>query len=318
MFTSIENELNDVKTLIRSIVDFEEEMVCRPMQQSFINGGKLLRPALMIWAAKCGKYGDYSKLIRTAATIELLHVASLVHDDVVDEGTVRRGVPSVHGKFGPQIAVYTGNSLLIRCMKLLHENVESDMISDFIISLESLFKGEILQYQNRGHEISLEEYLRIASGKTGSLFALAMRIGAAYAGFDHDVREKYSQLGMEFGIVFQIVDDYIDYTKSCKEAGKTIDSDLKQEIYSMPMILALRKDEGRLRKLLRKPRLEKDVLNEIKQEVYSLGGIDLVKEEIKSRLHFCKEKLHFLQGCGMNENDVFLNLLNRMESQLNE
>ena len=317
MFTSIQEEISQVRELIWNLINSEEKLVRGPLQQTFINEGKLLRPALMLWAARSGNCSDKANLIKAAAAIELLHVATLVHDDIIDEGDLRRGVPSVRAAYGNQVAVYAGDSLLMKSIKLLHENVEGEIIGDFIKSIDSVFKGEILQYQNRCNEITLDEYLQIVSGKTGSLFALAMGVGASFGGFDTRIKDEFYRLGMEFGIVFQMADDCIDYSKTMEKAGKNVQNDLKQGIYTMPILMALKNDDGHLRNLLKKLFLEGTALKEIRKEVALMGGIQLANEEIRNRINGCREILSSLPIESKHENDMFTGLLNEMECQIN-
>jgi len=309
--TEINQELLEVSQVIDEATDDASELIKAPLKQTFRSNGKLLRPAVMLWAAKCGKCQGKMRLIKAAAAVELLHVSSLIHDDIIDDGQVRRGFPCVHSVFGNSVAVYTGDFTIIKSYKLLHNSGSDDLIYDFILATEKLCKSDIMQYQKRGTEISEREYIKIASGKTGALFGLSMKIGAKLGGLSDELCERFSKLGETFGIAFQIADDCLDYTDD-GTVNKSILGDIRQGLYTMPLILALQKDDGSLRALLSQERSEEN-LAAICRKVHELGGIKESKAKVQELIRQCRKMLSTLPLKPANH--YFSNLLDGMEEQ---
>lgn len=307
----LKEDLREVSLVIDEATNDADSMVKAPLKQTFRNNGKLLRPSFMLWSARCGRSAKKRPLLMAAAAVELLHVSSLIHDDIIDDGTVRRGVPCVHSVFGNSVAVYTGDFTIIKSYKLLHDSGNDDLIYDFILATEKLCKSDIKQYRNRGNEISERDYMKIAAGKTGALFALSMKIGAKLGGLSDEICERFSQLGECFGIAFQIADDCLDYTVD-GTVNKSVLGDLKQGLYTMPLILALKKDDGSLRSLLEKERTEEN-LAEICSKVHQFGGLEMSRRKVLELTGRCRALLRALPVTA--ENNYFSNLLDGMEEQ---
>lgn len=308
---TLEQDITEIAGIIGEATDDADELIRKPLRQTFRNHGKLLRPSLMVWAAGCGTCRQRRKLLMAGAAVELLHTASLIHDDIIDDGQIRRGLPAVHSLFGNSVAVYTGDFTIIRSYKLLHDSGNDDLIYDFILATEKLCKSDIVQYQNRGNELAEKDYIRIAAGKTGALFALSMKIGARLGGLKESVCERFGELGETFGVAFQINDDCLDYRMDGSVNKSTL-SDLRQGIYNLPLILALQKDDGALRALLASE-LTEETLLAISEKVVELGGIDAARERVKQYLAKCRKLLNALPGTSSGA--YFSNLLNRMEEQ---
>lgn len=310
---SVDTELclEPVLQIIQETTDDADELVKKPLRQTLKNSGKLLRPSLLMWAARCGKAADRASIVAASAALELLHTSTLIHDDIIDDGTVRRGLPCVHSLFGNSVAVYTGDYIIAKCFKLLHDSGNDALVYDFVMASEKLCKSEIVQYQNRGREIGRGEYMKIAAGKTGALFSLALTSGAKLGGLDDSVSKRFGRLGENFGIAFQIADDCLDF-KPDGSVNKDVMGDLRQGLYTMPVILALEKDDGRLRALLREERTEEN-LSEVRGAVIALGGIQDAKGMALSIITDCRRELNKLPVS--RENNYFTRMLNSLEEQ---
>jgi octaprenyl-diphosphate synthase len=219
--------------------------------QLVMAGGKRVRPltTLLVHRA-CG--GDaLSRAVPLAAAVELIHSATLLHDDVMDEGEERRGRPASRVLWGNLVSVLSGDLLLTSALDLVHRaNVESAM-SDTLATMQELIGGEVAQLMARGREdLGIEGYLRIARGKTAALFRCACRFGARSADAPEASIEAVGRFGERVGIAFQIIDDVLDLEGVPHEVGKRLGHDLAEGKTTLPLALALQTASSELRPLL--------------------------------------------------------------------
>lgn len=208
--------------------------------------GKMMRARLGIYTALGPDKRVPADLPPRLAAVELLHLATLAHDDIMDGSDTRRGQPSLPSAFGDKTAVLAGDYLLTRCFSLCLSSGAPTGTDSFYLSLLSkamagLCRGEMLQQKNRHNlELTVREYLRIISGKTGALFALAAMTGAATAGYAERERRLFAEFGYRMGMLFQMRDDQIDLRQSAEQAGKSTARDLADGVITLPVILAFR------------------------------------------------------------------------------
>ena len=234
----VAEDLACYERLFDSVLDHEDDFLGRALQYVRSRKGKMMRPLLVLLIAReCGAIGE--KSLHSAVTLELLHTASLVHDDVVDESNERRGQASVNAVYGNQISVLVGDYLL---SKSLQEAAftGSLRIVDIISCLGgTLSEGEIFQIANiRSEQISEEAYFRIIDHKTAALFAACAELGALSADAGEDFIEKARRFGEIVGICFQIRDDIFDYYSN-SEIGKPTGRDMAEGKLTLPVIYAL-------------------------------------------------------------------------------
>lgn len=205
-------------------------------------GGKRLRPAMAIAAAHCGEYVR-ERVLPAAAAVELLHTASLVHDDIVDEAATRRGVTTLSHAHGNTAAVYAGDFLLAEAMLVLSESpLEKSAAKRLAQGVKAMCAGEIDQYFSRNTVPALSEYLKRIMRKTALLFAAACGAGASCTGCsDRDIR-TLGLFGFHFGVAFQIRDDLLDVTRESRSIGKPTGSDLANGLMTLPVLLAIEQD----------------------------------------------------------------------------
>jgi len=248
--------------------------------------GKQMRPMFVFLSAgTAGKIGEST--FRGASLIELLHTATLVHDDVVDEANYRRGFFSVNALWKNKIAVLVGDFLLSRGMALSLANKDFDLLSIVNDAVTEMSEGELLQIEKaRRLDISEEVYYEIIRKKTASLIASCCGVGACSSGADAEVVKRMHAFGQKIGMAFQIKDDLFDYGDD--EIGKPVGIDIKEKKMTLPLIYALSKS-GWLekRKIIRivkneseKPRKVKEVIDYVKAS----GGIDYAKS-VMNRFH---------------------------------
>ncbi len=250
--------------------------------------GKMIRPRLLLLSSAFGTEWEANreKLCTLAAMVELTHLASLIHDDIVDEAPVRRGAASVQGKYGKDAAVFAGDFLMARVN--YYEAVKKLNGAAAILSstVEKMCVGEIGQARWRYREdVSKEQYLNNIQGKTTALFRACFRIGAAEGGCTEDTAAILGSIGESLGILFQMRDDLLDFTADGCQVGKETHKDFRDGIYTMPVLMALRSGEGR-KKLLpiiqenRVRVLTDGEIREMEKIVIESGGVEKTRQEI--------------------------------------
>jgi octaprenyl-diphosphate synthase len=213
-------------------------------------GGKRVRPlTAMLVDHVCG--GDGRRIVPLAAAIELIHSATLLHDDVMDEGEERRGRPASRVLWGNLVSVLAGDVVLTSALSLVQSAGVDGAMDDTLATMQALIAGEVAQLKARGREdLGIEGYLEIARGKTASLFSCACRAGARCAGADAAIIEASGRFGERVGIAFQIVDDVLDLEGVPHEVGKRLGHDLAEGKTTLPLALALQHAADELRPML--------------------------------------------------------------------
>ncbi len=203
-------------------------------------GGKRLRPLLTLAAARlCGYTGD--RHVRLAACVEFIHTATLLHDDVVDESLLRRGMASANAVFGNQASVLVGDFLFARAFQLMVEDGSLAVLGILSRAAATIAEGEVLQLVTQ-NDLSTSEarYLEVIKGKTAALFAAACEVGAVVADRPQSESAALAEFGMNLGIAFQLVDDALDYAADQSVLGKTIGDDFREGKMTLPVLLAYR------------------------------------------------------------------------------
>jgi len=219
-------------------------------------GGKRIRPLLLLLSAKALACKSPSR-IRLGAVVEMLHTATLVHDDIIDEADIRRGRPSSNTKWGNAKCVLAGDWLYMQAFKVALEE-RNFRVLDLLISLtQEMVEGELLQMEKLGHLINEEEYFDLIFRKTAYLFKVSMQLGAAIShaplGMDQEqVDAQLGEYGRNLGLAFQIIDDVLDLTASEEVLGKPVASDLREGKATLAVIHALERGTGADREAIRK------------------------------------------------------------------
>jgi heptaprenyl diphosphate synthase len=237
----IHDELAEVEAVLREAAGSDQELVHEAGQHLIRAGGKRFRPMLTLL---CGYLGDPAdpRIVRCAAAIELTHLATLYHDDVIDETTLRRGVPTVNATFGNHIAVLAGDFLLARSSSLAADlgAYVSRRLAD---TIAELCEGQIMETGGAGSlDVAPDRYLDVIKRKTASLIATACHLGAYLAGAEPHLVEAATSYGLALGMAFQLSDDLLDITGVEEDSGKTPGTDLREGVLTLPALLTL---EGR-------------------------------------------------------------------------
>ncbi|CUS81259.1 polyprenyl synthetase family protein [Candidatus Kryptonium thompsonii] len=239
--------------------------------------GKRIRPTLVFLSAKL--VGDINESTFHAATlVELLHTATLIHDDVVDESDMRRGFPSLNSIWGNKVAVLVGDFFLAQGLLLSLKHKEYRFLHITSEAVRRMSEGELLEIQtSRSNDIDEEVYFRIISDKTASLISACCELGAASTTDDEVVLYKLKNFGENLGIAFQLRDDLLDYMGETSITGKPVASDIRDGKITLPLIYALknssRKESRRVMKIIKNNPRNKDIFYVI-DFVKSYGGID--------------------------------------------
>lgn len=238
--TIIQKELKEVEKELLNEVSSAHSLSTEVSRYIFRSGGKRLRPALLLLSAKHYNYNG-TETIQLATAIELIHTASLLHDDVVDEATLRRGTASVNSVWGNRISILVGDFLFAKASAILSRYTEYEVTKMVSKTMLKMVEGELLQMsKNKNHGTTEEDYIEIIDKKTADLLSIACRIGATIGGAKPSETNSFGKFGKYFGTAFQIIDDTLDYTSTEVEFGKAIGNDLKEGKLTLPLIHALK------------------------------------------------------------------------------
>src|SRR5450755_653676 len=201
-------------------------------------GGKRLRPALLLLSSKLFDYQGRGA-VRLGAVVEIIHTATLVHDDIIDEAETRRGRPAANTQWGNSKCVLAGDWLYMQAFKVALQERNFRILDTLIDLTQQMVEGELLQIEKLGKLISLDEYFELIFRKTACLFSVCMRMGAILGGATPEQEENLAQYGRDLGMAFQIVDDVLDLTASEDVLGKPVASDLREGKATMAVIHSL-------------------------------------------------------------------------------
>ena len=216
-------------------------------------GGKRFRPLLVLLAAETGPHPDSDEVVTAACVVELTHLASLYHDDVMDEAALRRGAESANARWDNHVAILTGDFLFSKSSELTAE-LGADAVRIQARTFTRLVEGQIQETVKPGaHDDPLEHYLDVVAGKTGSLIATSARYGARFGGATPEIEEALAAYGDIVGTAFQLSDDILDVASDSLESGKTPGTDLREGVPTLPVMMAKvsdRAEDARLLQLL--------------------------------------------------------------------
>ena len=239
---SVENKLMLVEEKIKSKLDSNVELVKKMTDYHLNTGGKRLRALLTLGSSKLCGYTKGTRDINLAACVELIHAETLMHDDVIDNGSIRRGKKTPNKIWGNHSSVLAGDYLLSRCFEMMVEDGNIEVLKLLSSTSSIIAQGEILQLQHRGEVDMLEEtYLKIISSKTAELFAAATKVGAILSEMKTKEKEALEFYGRNLGLTFQIADDTLDYNSELKLFGKNIGQDFYEGKITLPIILLFQK-----------------------------------------------------------------------------
>jgi octaprenyl-diphosphate synthase len=258
----LEVELREVEELILRRVAGREEIIEVITDYTFKAGGKRLRPILTLLSSKLFGYNGNSH-INLAAAIELIHTATILHDDVVDHSLTRRGRDTVNQKWDNKISILVGDFLFSQAFCLMAEEKNTQILSLLAKTSAIIAEGEVLQIKSYANfTLSLDEYLRVIEYKTSELFAAACEVGALIAGKGLFEQQLLRKFGLNLGLAFQMIDDLLDYADTSAEFGKEQGTDFKENKITIPIILLLAQANEDEKKLIEEIFLNHDKNNQ--------------------------------------------------------
>ncbi len=244
-------DLDDIESLLLEAVVSDDDYLTKIAQHLLLAGGKRFRPLLALLAAQFGPSRDHRRL-RAGVAVELIHVGSLYHDDVIDESDTRRGAPSVNVNWSNTVAILAGDFLMARASEVAATHLSQDSVRMLAATYAELVEGQTRELQlvdSLGHPVS--SYEKVIGGKTASLIRTSARLGALAADATPDVVEALSVWAWELGMVFQIADDALDLVANEERIGKPAGSDIREGTFTQAVLEAARGPDGeRIRDLL--------------------------------------------------------------------
>ena len=308
---SVESRLLLVEEKIKLKLSSNVELVKKMTDYHLDTGGKRLRALLTLGSAKLCNYSKGTRDINLAACVELIHSATLMHDDVIDDGIIRRGKKTLNKVWNNHSSVLVGDYLLSRCFEMMVEDGNIEVLKLLSSTSSKIAQGEILQLQHQGEVDMLEEtYLKIISAKTAELFAAATKVGAILSDMQTKEKEALEFYGRNLGLTFQIADDTLDYNSESKLFGKKIGKDFYEGKITLPIILLFQKanlkEKESLKGIFLKDRRDENDFN------YTLSLIkqyEIIKECYQKANHYinlASNSLSIFKDC--NERNILENL----------
>jgi len=262
------NKLSKVEDVIEIKLQSRVSLIKKMSSHHLKSGGKRLRALLTLGSAKLSGYEIGNRDINLAACVELIHSATLLHDDVIDESVIRRGIKTTNSIWGNQSSILVGDYLLSRCFEIMVDDGDLEILKLLSSTSAKIAQGEVLQLEHKGEADLLEDtYIDIINLKTASLFSAATKTGACLAGSSEKEKNALESYGKNLGIAFQIADDALDYYAKEKLFGKEIGKDFFEGKTTLPLIIIFQKgnDEERsfLLEILKKEKRNEDDFSEI-------------------------------------------------------
>jgi heptaprenyl diphosphate synthase len=274
----IQKDLEKIEDILKENMKCKEKKIEKTLLEMVSSGGKMLRPSFLLLAGRFGKFSS-KKLYPLASVIEILHMATLIHDDIIDNSEYRRGVRTIQAEYGPNYAVFTGDLLFTRCFMLLSDNTSMENMKLISNVIARICQGEIEQYSAHYQiDNTVKQYLRRISTKTAALFSLSFFIGASESKCSKNLTKQLARIGYNIGMAFQIIDDILDYVGSEDLVGKPLGNDLKHGIFTLPLIYTLMEKDNEISEVLKKKDYSDEDIQYIINKTIELGGLKRARD----------------------------------------
>ncbi|MBQ1251447.1 MAG: polyprenyl synthetase family protein [Firmicutes bacterium] len=290
--------LRETEEYIRSLLRSENKEIEESALYLLDSGGKRLRPGLLLLSGHCGHY-DKDKLIPIAAAVEIIHMASLVHDDIVDDSPLRRGKPTIAKAKGKRTALITGNFMLAKAIETVLSLDDTRVKQIALDTAKEMCRGEFDQLKVRQTpDFTREHYIDRVKQKTANLLSAACETGAYLSGADEATVTAMKRFGEKIGIAFQITDDILDYTANTEKFGKVIGRDIMDGLATMPLICAWEKGNERemIRQLFRQCRSEENSVKELIAAVEANEGTKTAAKIAEQYITEAKAEIQIIQN----------------------
>lgn len=275
----------------------------------------MIRPALFFLFADFGEKKQQEQLIKVAASLELLHSATLIHDDIIDDSPTRRGMPSIQSRFGKDVAVYTGDFMYTSYFELLAECMsETPFLLKNAQAMKKVLQGELTQMTcTFNPDQSINDYLRNINGKTAELIRLSCQEGAYFGGADKKLQARAKRIGSAIGLAFQVYDDILNFSLELGDEQKPILTDVQQGIFTLPLLIARDNCPKVVRPYLEQP--ENLSQKELIQLAFYVDNFDGITGALKFARKLTNKALNEIQELPDGDNKE---ILKRVATQLLE
>ena len=307
----LDGKLEAVEKLINTKLNSEVDLIKKMSDYHLNSGGKRIRALLTMGSAKLGGYVNGKRDINLAACVELIHSATLLHDDVIDESEIRRGNKTANTIWGNQSSILVGDYLLSRCFEMMVEDGDLEVLKLLSSTSSKIAQGEVLQLQHKGEADLLEEnYIKIINLKTAALFAAATKVGACISGQDKKKKDALESYGKNLGLAFQIADDALDYFSKEKIFGKQIGKDFFEGKVTLPIIIVFQKsnmvERTFLTKIFKKDKREKEDFDETLKLIKKYKALETTFKRAEYFVNVSYDALGMFENS--NEKNILQNL----------
>ena len=307
----LDGKLEAVEKLVNTKLNSEVDLIKKMSDYHLNSGGKRIRALLTMGSAKLGGYVNGKRDINLAACVELIHSATLLHDDVIDESEIRRGNKTANSIWGNQSSILVGDYLLSRCFEMMVEDGDLEVLKLLSSTSSKIAQGEVLQLQHKGEADLLEEnYIKIINLKTAALFAAATKVGACISGQDKKKKDALESYGKNLGLAFQIADDALDYFSKEKIFGKQIGKDFFEGKVTLPIIIVFQKsnmvERTFLTKIFKKDKREKEDFDETLKLIKKYKALETTFKRAEYFVNVSYDALGMFENS--NEKNILQNL----------
>ena len=307
----LNGKLESVEKLINTKLNSDVDLIKKMSDYHLNSGGKRIRALLTMGSAKLGGYLDSKRDINLAACVELIHSATLLHDDVIDESEVRRGNKTTNAIWGNQSSILVGDYLLSRCFEMMVDDGDQEILKLLSSTSSKIAQGEVLQLQHKGEADLLEEnYIKIINLKTAALFAAATKVGACISNLDKKKKDALESYGKNLGLAFQIADDALDYFSKEKIFGKQIGKDFFEGKVTLPIIIVFQKsnmiERNFLTKIFKKDSRNKEDFDKTLQLIKKYKALETTFKRAEYFVNVSYDALGMFENS--NEKNILQNL----------
>ena len=287
-YEPIASELREVETFLIRELETENAFVNEVIRYGFRLGGKRLRPALVLLTGQAtGEVNPHH--IRAAATLEMIHTATLIHDDILDGAKVRRHLETMNLRWDSAVSVLAGDVLFAKAMQMTAVSDDIFEYRTIVEATRTTCEAELRQIGSKGnYELTFDEYLDLISGKTAALLSCACLLGAYFSGADQTVQDIFRRFGVKLGVAFQMIDDILDLVGQESVTGKTLGTDLLEGKSTLPLILfmqaASEKDRGEMLSLLQQEEKTPQAMQTIAAKLLQSGAIDAARQTARETI----------------------------------
>ena len=305
------NKLDEVTQQIKYKLASEINLIHKMTDYHVKSGGKRIRPLLTLASAKLCGYKNGKRDINLAACIELIHSATLLHDDVIDNSDLRRGIKTTNSIWGNQSSVLVGDYLFSRCFEMMVEDDSPEVLKLLSSTSSRIAQGEVLQLEHKGEVDLLEEtYLNIINMKTAALFAAATKVGACLGNKSKKEKDALESYGKNLGLAFQIADDTLDYFSTKKIFGKEIGKDFYEGKITLPLIIIFQRSNSEerifLKEIFKKKKRNEDDFSETLALINKYKAVETSFKRAEHFVNVSYDSLGIFQYC--EEKKILQNL----------